>query len=72
MDVNTGCQYALQTDGLLDISATAQVAIIITVLFLNYTTKQVLTILPLQRSTRKWDIYQVFKSFVTTTDTYLI
>jgi len=53
MDVNTGCQYALQTDGLLDISATAQVAIIITVLFLNYTTKQVLTILPLQRSTRK-------------------
>jgi len=31
-DVNTGYWYALQTDGLLDISATAQVAIIIRVL----------------------------------------
>ena len=65
-------KYALQTDGLLHILATVQVAIIITVLFLNYTTKEVLTILPLQRSTRKLDIYQVFESFVTTTDTSLI
>jgi len=53
MDVNTSSWYALQTDGLLDISATAQVAIIITVLLLNYTTKEVLKILPLQRSTRR-------------------
>jgi len=53
MDVNTGSRYALQTDGLLDISATALVEIIITVLFLNYTTKEILTILPLQRSTRR-------------------
>jgi hypothetical protein len=50
-DVNTGSRYALQTDGSLDISATAQVAIIITVLFLDYTTKEVLTVLPLQRRT---------------------
>jgi len=53
MDVNTGSLYALQTDGLLDISAIAQVAIFIKFLLLNYTTKEVLTILPLQGSTRR-------------------
>jgi hypothetical protein len=40
------------THGSLDISATAQVALIITDFFLKYTTKEALTILPLQRSTR--------------------
>jgi hypothetical protein len=40
------------THGSLDISATAQVAIIITDFFLKFTTKEVLKILPLQRCTR--------------------
>jgi len=68
------CKHRLSlgtANGSFDISATAQVAIIIKVLFPNYTTEEVLTILPLQRSTRGWDIYQAFTNFVTTTDTSL-